>query len=324
MADIFLSYAREDQEIARAFADAFMSEGWGVWWDTLIGPGTMFQRRVAEQLNAASCVVVLWSQYSVSSSWVLEEADVARVREVLVPVQIDSAPLPVGFRLIQTASLVNWDRRPTAAAFAAVCERIKAIIASKASNPASRLELTVVDFPNVNTTDAPGHKVAAAPYLHDFGLDVVQSEPDSSEVVLLNNRGAYGGRAVHPSTTENFITQSGTNNQPAWFLLVLQKECDIVRFTRPTLYPATESGVTHPAWAVHAFDRSGDVLASHSQGLIRSFSDVPARTYELEAPAFEKIAGIRFSSDPNLDGKPFAGFSALLIERLTLIRKPQE
>ena len=34
--DIFLSYNREDQAVARRFADAFAAEGLNVWWDTAL------------------------------------------------------------------------------------------------------------------------------------------------------------------------------------------------------------------------------------------------------------------------------------------------
>jgi hypothetical protein len=44
---------------------------------------------------------------------------------------------------------------------------------------------------------------------------------------------------------------------------------------------------------------------------------VPARTVTLESVTFQGIAAVRFESDPRLNGKPFAGFSTLLIERLT-------
>ena len=70
--------------------------------------------------------------------------------------------------------------------------------------------------------------------------------------------------------------------------------------------------------SAHALDADGNELSSQSEGLIRSFTDVPERTYDLETPNFEKIAAIRFDSDPRLNGVPFAGFSAVLIERLTV------
>jgi hypothetical protein len=46
---------------------------------------------------------------------------------------------------------------------------------------------------------------------------------------------------------------------------------------------------------------------------------VPAHEYTLHAPGFNPIVAIRFDSNPQLDGKPFAAFDAILIERLTLV-----
>ena len=65
---------------------------------------------------------------------------------------------------------------------------------------------------------------------------------------------------------------------------------------------------------------SGTELSTASLGLVRRFADVPAQTFMLTAPGFEGIKSVRFSSDPNLDGKPFAAFSAILIEKITLTR----
>ena len=42
MADIFISYSSEDREQAHRIADALESEGWQVWWDRTMLPGTDF------------------------------------------------------------------------------------------------------------------------------------------------------------------------------------------------------------------------------------------------------------------------------------------
>lgn len=180
----------------------------------------------------------------------------------------------------------------------------------------------VVDFPWVDTASVPDLTVAAAPYLHGVGISVTELQPQQSEVVLKNNRNIYGGLAIIPTTSQNILTQISTDiNGPASFTLVFASPCDNVSFTRPALYAATKSGVTHPAWSAHALDAQGRELSSQSEVLTRSFSDVPLRTYTLNAPGFEGIAAVRFDSDWRLDGKPFAGFRAILIERLTLIRR---
>ena len=36
MADIVLSYSRDDQDTARMFAEGFEREGFSVWWDVTL------------------------------------------------------------------------------------------------------------------------------------------------------------------------------------------------------------------------------------------------------------------------------------------------
>lgn len=179
----------------------------------------------------------------------------------------------------------------------------------------------VVDFSSVDTPSAPGHIVAAAPYLHDFGISVADREPQGSKIVLINNLVVYQGDAVRPTTSQNLLTQVDTDNVKASFTLVFSESAASVSFTRPALYPATKSGITHPAWSAHALNAAGEELSSQIEGLIKSYEDVPARQYTLRAPGVDVIKAVRFESDPRLEGKPFAAFSAILIERLTLNRR---
>ena len=79
----------------------------------------------------------------------------------------------------------------------------------------------------------------------------------------------------------------------ASYLLTFAKPPDAFSFTRPALYAATQSGVTHPGWTAVALDARGGQLSAQSEGLIRSFSTVPAQTYTFRAPGFDRIAAIR-------------------------------
>jgi hypothetical protein len=201
--------------------------------------------------------------------------------------------------------------------------------AKPSSAPTAAANEIVVEFPEVDTSTTPGHTVAALPYLHRLGISVTDLQPATSEIVLINNRGLYQGAAVAPTTSQNLITQVNTGNVPASFTLKFAQSARSASFTRPALYPATESGITHPAWSVHALDSEGRELSSQSEGLTRCWppagcKEVPAVVYVLRAPGFEPIAALRFDSDPRLDGKPFAAFSAIMIERLTLVREPKE
>jgi hypothetical protein len=93
MSDIFLSYKTEDRQKAKIIAKAIEQNGYSVWWDRIIPPGRSFDKVIEEELDAAKCVVVLWSKDSVMSDWVKEEADEGLRRKILIPVLIDSYPL---------------------------------------------------------------------------------------------------------------------------------------------------------------------------------------------------------------------------------------
>ena len=108
MNDIFISYDSADRPIAQKFADALESRGWSVWWDREIPLGKAFDQVIEEELNAARCVIVLWSNQSVRSRWVKTEAAAAADRDCLLPVLIENIAIPVEFKRIQTAMLMNW------------------------------------------------------------------------------------------------------------------------------------------------------------------------------------------------------------------------
>ena len=112
MADIFLSYAREDEQRARRLASALESRGWSVWWDRDIPHGKAYNAYIQEQLKAASCVVVLWSQYALDSTFVLDEADEGLANGRLVPCLLEAVSPPLGHRQHQAAHLYNWDGNP--------------------------------------------------------------------------------------------------------------------------------------------------------------------------------------------------------------------
>src|SRR5687767_834615 len=59
-----------------------------------------------------------------------------------------------------------------------------------------------VDFSGVDTLTAPGHLVAAKPYLHKMGISIETLTPEGSQVVLINNLDMYRmyrGGGVRPT-----------------------------------------------------------------------------------------------------------------------------
>src|SRR5215472_18242527 len=89
MNDIFISYKREEQGIARKLANALEDEGWTVWWDPKLRAGERFNDVIEKALKESKCVLVMWSKRSVESKYVKDEATYALNRNKLVPVMIE-------------------------------------------------------------------------------------------------------------------------------------------------------------------------------------------------------------------------------------------
>ena len=106
--DIFLSYNREDQAVAKRYAEAFAAEGLNVWWDAALRSGEAYDEVTEAALRGAKAVVVLWSPRSVVSRWVRAEATIADRCKTLVPVTIEPCERPIMFELTQTAELSHW------------------------------------------------------------------------------------------------------------------------------------------------------------------------------------------------------------------------
>ncbi|MCC7546279.1 MAG: toll/interleukin-1 receptor domain-containing protein [Burkholderiales bacterium] len=136
MADIFISYASEDRERAKVFALALEGEGWSVWWDRLIPFGKPFDAVIQENLTAAKCVVVLWTEHSVASKWVRSEAAAAEERYTLVPVILDEdVQLPLAFKLLQCAKLHDWDPDSDSAEYDKILAQIRVLVSGGGTTP---------------------------------------------------------------------------------------------------------------------------------------------------------------------------------------------
>ena len=137
MTSVFLSYDREDAAKARSIAHALEKAGHSVWWDHHIKGGAQYSKEIEAALKAAEAVVVLWSVQSVDSAWVRDEAATGRDLGKLVPVTLDRASPPMGFRQYQTVDLSRTGRYRNKA----MAELMRAIEALDGSAPPSSGEL---------------------------------------------------------------------------------------------------------------------------------------------------------------------------------------
>lgn len=130
MADIYLSYALEDREAARALAEILESAGWTVWWDRRIIAGQNWSSVFEEALRDARCMLVLWSAHSVKNPWIAEEAEAGRRRVKLIPVLLERVEPPVAFGAIQAADLKDWDRATHADSVRQLIDNLETVLGS--------------------------------------------------------------------------------------------------------------------------------------------------------------------------------------------------
>ena len=124
MATVFLSYDHDDVERAAPIAAALEKAGHSVWWDRHIHGGAAYNDEIEAAVEAANAVVVLWSDRSVRSTWVRDEAAEGRDQGKLVPVLLDAVKPPMGFRQFQAIDLSRAGRAPNSSSVQQILDSI--------------------------------------------------------------------------------------------------------------------------------------------------------------------------------------------------------
>lgn len=129
MADVFVSYKAEDRARVRPLVDALTADGLSVWWDAHIEGGSDWRQSIQDQLDAARCVVVVWSKRSVAAEgkFVRDEATRAERRGVYLPVRIDAVEPPLGFGETQAFPLLGWNGKRDDPAYLALLAAARAV-----------------------------------------------------------------------------------------------------------------------------------------------------------------------------------------------------
>lgn len=151
MSRIFLSYARDDADAAKQLAEAIAQAGHEVWWDHHLHAGSRFAREIDRALKDAEAVVVLWSEASVESAWVQDEAAEGRDSGRLIPVAVGSTKPPLGFRQFHTIDLGAVDQILHAVERTCSNEQGASDLTSPAAEkPAERPSICVLPFENIS------------------------------------------------------------------------------------------------------------------------------------------------------------------------------
>jgi len=149
VARVFLSYDHEDSRKAEAIVAALEQHGHSVWVDRQIAGGTQYGTEIESALERCDAVVVLWSERSVRSAWVRDEAATGRDLGKLVPVSIDKVQPPMGFRQFQTIGLAAWKSTSRAGKLQELLNAIERLStddsapAAEVSKPAKHRKLSI-------------------------------------------------------------------------------------------------------------------------------------------------------------------------------------
>ena len=157
MADIFVSYSSEDRARIEPLVGQLESQGFSVWWDSHLRGGSMFSKEIEAELQGAKAVVVAWTEPSIDSRWVADEAELAQRSGKLIPIRLDDLEPPIGFRQVQTIDFTSWKGEPGHIALQTLIEAVAHHVgpqsrqAQQTSSKAPDASIAVLPFVNMSS-----------------------------------------------------------------------------------------------------------------------------------------------------------------------------
>lgn len=234
--DVFLSYAREDERRATQIAQHLRDAEISVFQDISMRSGTNWLEVLDAKIKGVKLVLVLWSQHSVKSNWVHEEASAGKGRQALLAVRLDATRPPLGFGTIQTADMRTWSGDVPPPAMGDLIAQIRELITDDgeaASGPADR-------------TAKPGNQrgYSSVSKREEDCADIVATLPGNPEAQVSIEKG-YGELQSAVDAARNnpndqvpprFYAAAAQHFADALAYLSPQEKAHIVRHGRPIEY----------------------------------------------------------------------------------------
>jgi adenylate cyclase len=202
VARIFLSYAREDVDSAKRLAEAVGRAGHDVWWDRHIHGGSRFTTEIDRALKDAEAVVVIWTEASIDSAWVQDEAAEGRDTGRLVPVSLGGCRPPLGFRQFHTVELESWNGSGEPKQFDQLLDAIgktagngsAAESSSKSAEEKAKRGISICVLPFVNMSGDPEQEYFSDGITEDIITDL--SKVSALLVIARNTAFTFKGRVL--------------------------------------------------------------------------------------------------------------------------------
>lgn len=152
MAEVFISYDRDDTKLVTKIVDGLQAEAIPFWWDKNLKQGENFSVRIEEKIEQVKHVLVTWSSRAKQSVYVRGEALEALDRGKLIQVVLDETRLPVPFNAIQATFLNGWTGDLTDPRWGALVETIRPSSESAGQAVAAGQELSDRDILNIGVS----------------------------------------------------------------------------------------------------------------------------------------------------------------------------
>ena len=128
---IFISYSRKDKPLLLRIASGLSDCGYRIWYDTLeILAGQSVIDRVFSSIRASDIVLVLLTEHSITSNWVKEETEFAKLQQItrrnitIIPLLFEDCDVPPH---LQTLNYVDF-RTNYQSGFANLVREIKGMV----------------------------------------------------------------------------------------------------------------------------------------------------------------------------------------------------
>lgn len=221
--DVFLSYSSRDANRIERIVKALEENGVSVWWDRNIPPGKTWDAVLGKALAEAKCVIVLWTENSVHSDWVKDEAARGKQRNILVPALLDDAEIPLGFGRIEAADLRNWDGDVTDSEFVNFLAAIRSLVSNEAvTDQVEHTHATPVKVWNSKKLKST-YLLIPILFLIFYYLSLQFSNTDSTQMAIELWR-VEGDRATEMLASETFSKGAGLDQVEAWLVQELKAE----------------------------------------------------------------------------------------------------
>jgi formylglycine-generating enzyme required for sulfatase activity len=118
MADVFISYKREERAAVERLARELRALGLSVWFDASLSAGETFSDEIDREARAARAILVCWSPAARGSDWVKAEALIGFTNKTLAACYVagpDGFDPPAPFNGTHAEDLRAWLAAPSAA-----------------------------------------------------------------------------------------------------------------------------------------------------------------------------------------------------------------